>query len=662
MNLAVDLGQEARIDEIAIRLLGGAPQPSISFPGWIEAFVSRDGQRFSKIVEFSRWHPGDFARFNVPADAGKSWIHCLRFTGLSAQGRWIGLRLYATGLTASDELYVFGAPGGTSAKTDPGAPSGFSVSRPQLYFHKPELVLATNVVGPVPVGVVVPEPSARPIPLEMTLELPSGIQLAAARFGESDSADGKPESLPDGGTRWRIALAARASEKTAGRLYLEAPGWTDGQSGAFRYRFRSGDWESPQVEVPARAVAVPRSPRLERLMLGLGWWSASETAHWPGALDAWTHLGLNTFPLFPGWMKVDDPLWEFADQARRRGFFITTIDSPLHRMLSRHKTKTEIRHQMADGSVSTQMCPSYRGPYYHEEIERFAQGMGRARPDLASVDIELWGWRGPIDSQKCTRCQADFKRSGLGSWDEWYVARGDELWRDLVGAARARVKERGGPEFEIGGYDFRPGAAYQRVWSVDRLCPEWMQSSQVSTYSCLYPYHLVLVGDEARKDRAAQAHGDVCPWLTPGDAGTFPGESFQWALLECYTNGARGIWFWSSRVWDIESMIACIRVVRAIAPVERILTLGRLAGADATVAGPGRVSGMRLGNQMVLLAADYAGRTRGAIRLRLRLPVASELRDLLDGRPAGELPAGERTLELPLEGARARLLHVRPTP
>jgi hypothetical protein len=97
------------------------------------------------------------------------------------------------------------------------------------------------------------------------------------------------------------------------------------------------------------------------------------------------------------------------------------------------------------------------------------------------------------------------------------------MWHDLVEAARAKVKGNDGPEFEIGGYDFRPGAAYQKVWSVSRLYPAWMQSSQVSTYSCLYPYQLGLIGDEVRKDRMGLARNDVLPWLTPGDTGTFPG-------------------------------------------------------------------------------------------------------------------------------------------
>lgn len=236
------------------------------------------------------------------------------------------------------------------------------------------------------------------------------------------------------------------------------------------------------------------------------------------------------------------------------------------------------------------------------------------------------------------------------------------MWRDMITAARAAIKETGkDPEFEIGGYDFRAGGPYQSVWSVDDMYPQWMQSSQVSTYTCLYPYHLQLIGNEVREDRANLPRSDVLPWLTPGDAGTYPGESFQWALLECYCNGARGVYFWSSRVWDSESLIAYNRVVRAIAPVEEILINGELVGDAARADAPGRVNGIRQGEEMILLAADYFGRTDGTINLTLQLPARSEIRDLLDGKPlTREIQPGERRFPVSLGNNRARLLHVHP--
>ncbi|MFH1266552.1 MAG: hypothetical protein ABIK89_12560 [Planctomycetota bacterium] len=153
----------------------------------------------------------------------------------------------------------------------------------------------------------------------------------------------------------------------------------------------------------------------------------------------------------------------------------------------------------------------------------------------------------------------------------------------------------------------------------------------------------------------------MLPWLAPGDAGTFPGESFEWALLECYANGARGVYFWSSRVWDAENLIAYNRVIRAIAPVEELIVEGELLGEVVSIDAPGRVSGIRRGNEMLLLVADYFGQSDGTLNVHLSVPVTSEIHDLHTGEIVVEqVPVGQSTLRINLADAPARLLHLRP--
>lgn len=64
---------------------------------------------------------------------------------------------------------------------------------------------------------------------------------------------------------------------------------------------------------------------------------------------------------------------------------------------------------------------------------------------------------------------------------------------------------------------------------------------------------------------------------------------------------------------------------------------------------------------MVLLAADYLDKTDGRIKLVLNLPAESKLVDLMSGQAVGmDLHKGEQTVEISLQGGRARLLEVRP--
>jgi hypothetical protein len=210
----------------------------------------------------------------------------------------------------------------------------------------------------------------------------------------------------------------------------------------------------------------------------------------------------------------------------------------------------------------------------------------------------------------------------------------------------------------MGVYDFRPGRAYQFFWPFDKLYPDTMHSGQVSTYTPLEPFHIELVGNEVREDREKLPRSDQLPWITPGDAGTFSGEVFYYTLLECFCNGSRGVNFWSGRVWDADLLAAYARAIRAVAPVEDVLVDGDLFPPE--VRGLGRASGMRGGDDIVLLVADYHGDTDGIVTIRLKLDKPVRVLDLDREEELGQVNAGESDFAVELGDDRARILHFRP--
>jgi uncharacterized protein (TIGR03437 family) len=210
----------------------------------------------------------------------------------------------------------------------------------------------------------------------------------------------------------------------------------------------------------------------------------------------------------------------------------------------------------------------------------------------------------------------------------------------------------------MGSYAFRPGQIYQGFWPVDRLYPAYIQSTQVSTYTPLEPYHLELTGNNVRNDRKLLPRSDELPWISPGDAGTFPGQAFYYALLECLVNGSRGVNLWSSRVWDADLLAAYARAIRAVQPVEDILVDG--APFLPQVAGAGRVSGMQLNNEVVLLVADYYGTTGGAVGINLSFPQPMRMFDLDKNAEIGILPGGPQVLQVNLGFDSAKLLRLIP--
>jgi hypothetical protein len=662
-NLAVDLGKDCDIDEIAMRFQnGGTVGTGVMFPGWVEAFVSNDGRHYTKVAEFSRWNKDDFQKYGITQvkARGNAVVDTLRFQHLNTRGRFVGLRVYGSTVTVSDELTVLGSPATNATQQPSGTPSGFSVTQPQVYFNKPYLEVATNITLPVPIGLAMPNAAGSDVTL--TLDLPRGFKISAGKIGGIDVATVAPKVLSDGWKQYTFNAKSAKADKAFGQVYMQASGWKDGQNGELRYQFGNADWQSPLMTIPVHAVNVPAAPRLKTIMASLGWWY-SASGEWPDELKSFKTLGINTFNVFGKMGMPADPKapqWARLEKARQEGFFISSIDSPFYWMRANHKDAKEIYNQLADGTVGKQLCICYRGKYYQEEIQRFATSLARIKPDFTSEDIELWSG-GPTESRQCTRCQADFKASGLPTWEAWQAAKGREMISDLMAAARKAVKDAGGHDFQNGMYDLRPGETYQDIFNFNSLYPQLLQNSQVSTYTSLQPDDIEFIGDEAHRDRAQLPHSDVMPWNTPGDAGTFSGDDFMWSLLENYANGARGIWFWSSRMWDAEDLIAYNKVIRAIAPVEDVIAKGDLVGDAATVQGAGRVSGMKLGSRMMLLVADYFGKSDGAVKVQFNLPAKSSLRDLFTGRIVNaSLPAGAQTISIPLNGERARLLEIAP--
>lgn len=650
-QLSLDLGAEQPIGEVSIRLQGGSPSAGASFPVWVDLVASVDGRHFHRLASFSRWNPGDRERFGVPPEEGKAWVHRLAFRDLRVRARYIGLSFYGTGLNVSDELWVLRGPDDAlpldkqAAASVPFCPDGA-----QIYFHKPVVWFSTNIATPNPVGLLSALPANTALTLQ--LDLPPGVRLL-----NEEKPTLEKEALPDGWYRYLFQSNKAASNKTWQRIYLSGD-WKDGQQGELRYQVSWKGGESPEGRQRIRAVRIPVAPQPKRLLTGLGWWSLSETMRWPDAPSAFRTLGFSYASLFARWVR-DDTEWALLEKLRSEGFKIVSVDSPLHVMEEHNKQNPEIHCQLPDGP-GLKLCPSYRGPAYRAEIDRIAREAAKARPHLFTADIELWGWRGPIDAAKCTRCQADFAKSGTKDLQEWQSAKGCEIWKDIAGAVRNASLAAGGPATECGGYDFQPGKPYQFFWSVDRLYPESIHGSEVSTYTALEPYHITMIGDEVREDRRLLKRNDVIPWLTPGDAGVFPGSAFRDAVLECFANGARGLLFWSSRVWDTETLAAYADALRLVCPVEDVIVDGEPV-EGITTSPVVRVSALRKGQTVFLLLADYQAKTGGA-PVTVTLPVASpaSVVDLATGAVFAHLKPGASSFPLRFDHPGARTFFMKP--
>ncbi len=658
-QMAIDLEKVQPIDEVAIRFQGGASQAHINTPVWIDVVVSDDGETWRKVASYSIFNKGDHRRFEVPPCNGKAWVHTFRFKSLKTRARHVGISFYGAGLSVSDELWVFrGKHDLRSVSTSELPVVSFCVDKPLVHFHKPTIYFATNQITPNPVGLAVPR-GATPGLAKLTFDLPMGLRLLTGAYDLAEQAKTQEQIVVEGEeyTRYILKKKYQKSVKPFLRLYLTGD-WEPGHRGLLRYRLSTqgepGAWHTQSIE----SLHVPPTPQPKRLQAGLGWFDFKETLAWPDSLGTFANLGLNNVSIFPRHHSEEDAsTWNALKSFREAGYKVMVVDSPFHHLIDNANGETAFFMHTKEGQVIKKYNLSYRGPLYQNELDRLARQAALAKADYLIYDIELWGAKGPVEAKRCVDCQADFAKGGYSDWSTWMLDKGEEIATDLSSAVRAALEKR----VDLGCYDFRPGHNFSNVWPFDRLYPKQINHSQVSTYTTLEPYHIELIGDEVRKDRLQLPKSDQMPWISPGDAGSFSGEVFRYALLEAFANGARGVLFWSGRVWDTESLAAYARVIRNVGPVEDIILDGepiaKIRSNPKT-----RIRGMRHEGSMFLLVSDYTGRlAEEMVKITLPVQVKSNVVDLETGRTLAQISPLRTTFELNFPVGLVRTLHIVPS-
>jgi len=569
--------------------------------------------------------------------------------------RFIGLELGATGLTSADELRVVPAPPDSAARE---LARESRVDGPPVPDQQPRIVGIRDVLTVSP-DLALPQPlllldeSGRRGRAVVSIRVPPGLLVQGLDVGEQSLSPRAATRTNDGGTEFEFEC------RLSGRSAIPwACLWVRGQ------KFQPDSVRSIIVgisteEGPARVTTLHcRSreflsvPRCKKLVMTLGWWRLRRTLRWPQGLESARAIGINTLSTMEGEVGPNDSdLQEVLASATADGFWIQNIDSPFNRMMNNFSAEPDLRCRDSVGKVlSDYMCPSYRGPRYQQELQRIAVNVAICKPDLFTADIELWDWRGAYAVEQCARCIADRAAARIATWDEWRLAKGEAMWRDLHARVQAAAMATRGRPLLIGAYDFRPHVDYQGIWPFDRLfAAGLLHGPETSIYTPLRPYHLRLLGDTSRADRNALPRSCGMPWLTPGDNGIVDAERFRCAMLELLFAGTVGINFWSDRYWDGEVLLGYNQAVRAVQPVEDVIALGRPFDGIRTTS-PGRGVAMATDEIIAMLVSDYDSPHSGSVEVTLTLPWKCEAKDAETGAELGVLEPGEGTLRVPLTG------------
>ncbi len=658
-QVRVDLGEVQAIDEVAMTFQGGASQGQFTFPDRVEAFVSDDDETYYRVGDFQFMRAGDCERFRLPRETGVPWVHTLRFENLKTRGRYVGLRLKG-GQIVSDELFVFAGhhdPAQVQFAADDEAL--FTVKAPYVYSVREAIYVCRDFVGKTIFGAT---PGTRDTTnIRLYLDLPEGVRLVPAgsdglRYTDPavPVAQAEKTASPEGTTRYVFdtAVVAKAisgyhNSRLFGQFFLTTD-WPAGRTGELRYGMQVQGGRDYEVVVPLEAVSIGPVPRSDALRSLIGpFWESQIGLAWPGFFDMCERMGLTAVGerLYRAGSEASE---KYLAEARRRGFEIVASGEAMQHIYN--SKYAEAHCEIAPGEYAVGWggaCPSYRGKYWQDVLNKIRTRIGHVRPDVVTWDIEFFGWRGPQHIEKCLRCTADFEKSGAQDWQEWKSQKGVEMMGAYIGAVEEKCREIGIPAPEEGVYDFVVGGWFQNFWNVTALNRTYGINSEPCTYSVLHPANLEHIGDEARQTKLQMDRGDVFPWLCPGDFGTFSAEQMRWGMLESFANGARGVYWWSHRMWDTDYLMGMAGALANVYPVQHIIAAGEPLGEIGATEGV-RVRGMRLGDEMFLLVADYRISEAKVVQVSVPVETASEVVDLESGKLVGALDDHYNTLAVAL--------------
>ncbi len=656
--ICIDLGEVHAIDAIVAHVQGGGShQAGLRYPLRFDVYVSDDDQTYHLVDSVSKRvyedQPGSLFDLPESEDAmapGDPHTHAFNFGDLATRGRYVALRMDLAGsYNALDEIAVM------AGDHDPADVTFYDRYATELTFDGVELLyprdwlmVPTNVAA----GFSFPVRHSREDasqPWTAVIEMPAWVTLSWS--GKDDLVVEEIER--DGEPYRRYSLQVEGTRAYLAYFYISGE---PGNEGAMRFHAECEGYVQPDQTVRLIPVEVPHAPRLERLFFAHGWAGPTMQMRWPDSPEAMVHLGF-THASVGSWETPNaytDPdtaetqRW-LDDVARPAGLKVSMVDSPFHIGESLWKRNEDFAEAYDQSDPPTnRLCLSYRGKYYQMEIERIVERYRYRRPDIVFFDIECFG---AADKRVggCARCAALMDERGCTA-GELVTDLMAEISADIAAAINAAADELGREHPPIGYYQVGPGWVYHNIFDFAKMYPAGAQIANPEMYARCWP---PAAAEIARFHKAGCPPGaQLITWTSPGTLnweGECPPAHYFDAMLETLFNGASGTLYYTPINLSPGDLLAQAQVATIAAPVEDILAESQLL--EGLTSDDAHVSGVRRGDEMLVLVADY--RHVGETTVHVRVPVAEPMQvvDLFTGEVVGSIGPDDNELAVTISGA-----------
>lgn len=633
VNCLLDLGEEKPVGDVVARLLAGKAQGSLGSPAEFKIFVSLDGKNFYETAAMVKLMQAEKELCNFKTnyyidEIGKAYAYPFKLE-VNANARYVGIYIKGeTGAVFTDEIAVMAGDTSKAGFNDAyKTPAQKFITTGLLIEPRlKELAISTNINTPNAFQVSdMREKDAAGKPTMLVVEVPEGINIIAPNAKkEGISIDGNKY------TRFELPLKKSSTNPQTEMLYFTADKTANVQLPAIIYGKSEGrDYDKSSVPIKTFEIPEIKTP-FKRLHVSLAWMGEQDQRAYPDFFKAWKTMGFNAVACFPrywqnGSEKNKQESLAYLAAARKEGFAVVMDESPFHVMAKGHKEGSEIYSQLKSGQKSKNLCPSYNGPFYEKEMERIAQGVALAKPDYVFWDIECW-YHGAKEAPACTRCIAAQKESGK-SMEEFLKSCGVEKMKSLNEAVRKGIGTGKVPLIHC--YDTHPTSPnYDGISDFNRFYPQYVDTAANSLYVA---GNVLRVHDEIRENYKILKSNNNIPWLSAGCYGEFDPYKLEQMILEALLNGARGITYYCYSDFDTSrDFYYHAKALSEIAPYEDLILDGTIITDMEGTNKALTYSGIKKGNEMLLLVGNYKRAADGKSEIKLPFKSIIEIKDLRD--------------------------------
>lgn len=557
IDFMIDLGKVEPVEKAVIRINCGDKQKQVQrSPRKFAVLVSRNGSDFYPAnAPMIKLQPGEKDQSNFInqyyLEENDSDIFCYPFElAVNAPARYVMIRIVPDGGNLySDELAII--------KADDTA----KVSK-RAYSSTPEKRLTGGIVltpaqsGKFYIADNLPAPNyfslrdlqshVNKAALQMVMELPESVICL--------NKDVKQQKIQlDGKNYIRYSFVLPADSRKIANfmehysVFLQAKSSVPTGSKAYFYATINGK----KSHIAERDIAVITIPEASAMFKGITVLSrmgiGDET--FPGYYKNLKMMGFSGVHIYPyqfqrtGVDRFTAGYCSKIEKARSAGYKIVFGYNGLLDMYRYNKHDGEVYCQ--DLPQKEVKCPTYRGKFYHAELDKITRAVSKFRPDYIQWDIEIWGKSMPY-VRNCSRCKAMKEKSGK-SWEDFLDDVSVELNSDLNQAVQKGVKQSNAKMPLLYNYNRQPLTVSYHGFEKWALNGRFVDGGQPSLYVAgneLRVHDNVKGNFALQKDKSKRI---LVPILTPGTYGAYEPYRLEQMIYETMLNGSRGFFYYPWR-------------------------------------------------------------------------------------------------------------------